>query len=283
MIDTSFLQHLDRLSLIINKRITSNYVGERTTAYVGKGLIFKDHQIYAPGDDFRSIDWKVFGRTDKLFIKRYEEERNLAVHIIVDFSGSMAFGSSRKTKRDYASQIGLGFAYMALKNNERFVLSTFAEKLELFKARKGKSQLMSILDYLNKKKCKGKTNLEVSLGTYKRLINSKSYIVIVSDFLYDVNQIRNALYRIKNHKIVLVQVLDKIETDLNIEGDFKLVDTETKESLRTFVSPYARKQYIQHMADHKADIVKVCAEVGAQFYSFGTDVPVFDAFYDILG
>ncbi len=282
MIDAGFLKHLDRLSLIINKRITSNYVGERQTAYLGKGLIFKDHQMYAPGDDFRAVDWRVFARTDKLFIKRFEEERNLTVHVIVDFSGSMGFGSGRKTKRDYASMLGLGFSYMALKNNERFVLSTFAEKLELFKARKGRSQLMSILEYLNKKKCKGKTNLEASLGNYKKLINSKSYIVIISDFLYDPEQIRNALYRIKNHKIVLVQVLDKIETDLDMEGDFKLVDSETKETMRTFISPYARKQYIGQMDDHKAKIARACAEVGAEFYSFGTNVPIFDAFYDIL-
>jgi len=110
-----------------------------------------------------------------------------------------------------------------------------------------------------------------------------SYIVIISDFLYDVEQIRNALYRIKHHKIVLVQVLDKVETDLNIEGDFKLIDTETKDILRTFINPYARKQYLQQMDNHKADIAKVCAEVGAEFYSFGTNVPIFDAFYEILG
>ena len=96
MIDLSFLRQLDKLSLIINKRITSNFAGEHQTNVAGRGMIFKDHSIYTPGDDFRSIDWKVFARTDKLFVKSYEEERNLIVHIVVDFSGSMGFGLGKK-------------------------------------------------------------------------------------------------------------------------------------------------------------------------------------------
>src|SRR3989344_8086074 len=132
MIDLSFFHKLDRLSLIINKRITSNYTGERSSAYTGKGLLFKDYIIYVPGDDFRSIDWRVFARSDKLFVKRYEEERNLQVHIIVDYSGSMNFGTKYK-KSEFAAMIGLGYAYLAMKNNEKFVLSTFGEGLDKYR------------------------------------------------------------------------------------------------------------------------------------------------------
>jgi uncharacterized protein (DUF58 family) len=281
MIDISFLNHLDRLSLIVNKRITSNYMGEHVANYTGWGLIFKDHNMYAPGDDFRAIDWKVFARTDKLFVKRYEEERNLVVHIIVDFSGSMGFGR-KTTKADYASMIGLGFAYMALRNNEKYVLSTFADKLELFSAQKGKKQIVSILDYLNKRKPKGKSNLADSLGKYKRLINSKSLLVVISDFLYDLGQITEVLRRYKQHDIIFVQVLDKVETKLEIEGDVKLIDSETQESMHTYISPLARKNYFGMLEEHKAKIKKACTEVGARFFSFSTDYPIFDAFYEML-
>jgi uncharacterized protein (DUF58 family) len=106
MIDQEFLHQLDRFALIINKRITSNYIGERFSQATGRGLIFKDHTIYTPGEDFRSIDWRVFGRTDKLYIKRYEEERNLAVHIILDFSASMGFGTTM-TKAEFASSFNI--------------------------------------------------------------------------------------------------------------------------------------------------------------------------------
>ena len=163
MIDVGFLKTLDRFSLIVNKHLTSSYIGERRTSFLGKGLIFRDYSSYAPGEDYRMIDWKVFARTDRLMIKKHEEERNLTVHVIADFSASMNFGEPVK-KSDYAAMLGIGFAYLAMKNNERFVMSTFAEKLELFRPKKGRKQLAAMVDYLNEKKAKGMTYFEESLS-----------------------------------------------------------------------------------------------------------------------
>lgn len=280
-IDLSFLHKLDRMSLIINKRLTSNYVGERRAVATGRGLIFKDHAIYSPGDDFRAIDWKVFARLDKLFVKRFEEERNLTVHIILDYSGSMGFGQKVK-KYEYAGMLGLGFCYMAMKHNERFVVSTFADRLEVFKPKRGRTNMMRVLDYLNERKPKGLSKFEASLAAYKKRINTRSYVVIMSDFLYDPEEIKNAIKRYRDHHVVLIQVLDKTETDMNIEGDFKLVDVETEDSLRTFISPYARKNYLQQMADHQSKIRRVCDEIGAKFFVFSSEFPIFDAFYQVL-
>lgn len=282
MIDIEFLDHLDRMSLIINKRITSNYTGERLSKFTGEGLVFKDYTIYSPGENFRSIDWKVFGRTDKLFIKRFEEERNLTVHIIVDFSASMDFKSAKLKKSEYASMIGIGFAYMAMKNNEKFMLSTFADKLTTFRPKRGRQQLMVLLDHLNNEKPKGLSNLQESLSAYKKLINTKSLIILVSDFLYDIEQIRTTLLKLKHNEVKLIQVLDPVEADLNLDGDFKLRDLESKEQLRTYVNPYLRKQYLLNLAKHKNEILKACDEAGAEFYSFSSDKPIFDSFYEIL-
>lgn len=280
-IDLSFLHKLDRMSLIINKRLTSNYVGERPSVFIGRGLIFKDHAPYSPGDDFRSIDWKAFARLDKLYVKRFEEERNLTVHIIIDYSGSMAFGG-RVKKYEYADMLALGFAYMAMKNQEKFVVSTFADELEVFKPKRGRKQLMAALDYMNKKKAKGLSRLERALAAYKKRIDSRSYVVILSDFLYHPEEIKRAIARYKNHDLVLIQVLDKTETELPLEGDFKLIDAETQEVMRTFISPSARKQYQEQLANHQAQIKKACDEIGANFFVFDTSFPIFDAFYKVL-
>ncbi len=282
MIDTEFLRQLDRFSLIINKRITSNYVGERFSKATGRGLIFKDHAIYAPGEDFRSIDWRVFGRTDKLYVKRYEEERNLCVHIILDNSASMNFGT-HMTKSEYAGMIGVGFAYLAMKNNERFVLSTFSDTIEVFKPKKGRAQLASMVEYLNTKRPKGLSKLDQSLGGYKKLINSRSYVVIISDFLYPIEDIKRALFYFKNHRVVLIQVLDKLEKNLDLEGDFRLKDLETNEILRTYLNPFARQQYSGMLQEHNEKIQHACLEVGASFYSSNTGQNIFDVFYDVLG
>ncbi len=281
MIDTEFLHQLDRFSLIINKRITSNYVGERTSSATGRGLIFKDHVIYSPGEDFRAIDWKVYGRTDKLFIKRYEEERNLTVHVILDFSGSMNFGT-KETKAEYGAKVGVGFAYLALKNNERFVLSTFSDELEVFKPKKGRSQLASTVAYLNKLKPQGAGTLDKSLAHYKKLITTKSYVVIISDFLYPIEQIEFTLHALKDHKVVLIQVLDKVERELNLQGDFKLKDLESKAIMRTYINPFARKQYLGLLEHHNSEIKKICQKTGAQFHTADTGQNIFDVFYDIL-
>ena len=281
MIELDFLKHLDRLSLIINKRVTSNFVGERPSVYTGQGIIFKDHRIYVPGDDYRSIDWKLYGRTDRLHVKRYEEDRNLVVHILIDFSASMNFGNQIK-KYEYASMIGLGFAYMAMKNNEKFVLSTFSDKLELFKPSKGKKQLIAILDYLRNKIAGGVSRFEASLADYGRVIHSRSLIVIVSDFLYDVEEIRRALYRFKNHEIILVQVLDEVEKKLDISGEFRLKDLETHNLMRTFVSPFMRRNYLNKLDEHNHRIKQVVNELRGKFFTVTTDQSIFDSFYRIL-
>ncbi len=282
MIDAEFLHQLDRFSLIVNKRITSNYTGDRFSKATGRGLVFKDHIIYEPGEDFRSIDWRLYGRTDKLFCKRYEEERNLTVHVVLDYSGSMGFGS-KIPKAEYAGMIGVGFAYLALKNNERFVLSTFSDTLEVFKAHKGRAQLASMVEFLNRKKAKGLSKLDQSLMSYKKLITSKSFVVIISDFLYPIDEIKKALGHFKHHTVTLIQVLDKVEKNLDLDGDFKLRDLETNDTIRTFINPFAKKQYGKMLADHIENVKRAAEESGAKFYSVDSGQNVFDVFYEIVG
>ena len=281
MINLEFLKHLDKLSLIINKKITSNYAGERESKNIGEGLIFKDYRIYAPGDEIKNIDWKVYARTDNLFIRTFEAERNLTVHVILDISASMNFGRPIK-KSDYSDMLGIGFAYMALKNNEKFVISTFSDKLDVFRAQKGKGQLAKVVDYLNRKEASGSSNLDSALSKYKKWIGSRSLIVIVSDFLYDIKDIRNVLHKFKRNDIKLIQVLDRTESKLNLEGDFRLKDLESSSILRTFIGSFLRKRYFTRLEEHNSKIREACNEVGAQFFTVSTDMPIFNVFAEVL-
>jgi len=280
-IDTSFLSQLDKFDLIIHKRVTSNYSGPRKSVAFGRGIIFKDHRIYAPGDDFRSIDWKVYARTDNLYIKTYEEEKNLVVHIIVDFSASMNYGKPL-TKFDYASMLGVGFAYLAMKENEKFMFSSFSEGLEVFQPRRGLSQLAAMVQHLNSLKTKGFSKLKDAMAQYRKLIGSRSMIVLISDFLINIDEIREALYMLGDHEIKVIQVLDKTEKELKLEGDFKLKDSETGDKMRTYISPRLRTKYLDMLEDHSAKIEETCTNLGMSFHLITTDTPVFDAFYEIL-
>jgi uncharacterized protein (DUF58 family) len=281
MIDLQFLHQLDRLSLIIRKRLTSNYSGERRSSAFGTGLIFKEYLPYVPGEDIRRIDWKVFARSDRLYVKRFEEERNLTIHIVVDYSGSMGFGDPI-SKADYAAMLGIGFAYMALKNNERFVVSTFAGQLDILPPRRGRSQLVALVDHLQRKKPKGVTQFEKAVSKYKRALRSKSMVVVISDFLYPLDEVKSVLKRLRNHEVAFIQVLDPLEARLNVEGDFKLTDLESGQQLYTAINPLMRKRYIDQLGQHTGQLQRACDEVGAKFFQFTTNTPIFDAFAKVL-
>jgi|TARA_B100002003_G_C14136485_1_gene546582 uncharacterized protein (DUF58 family) len=281
MIKTDFLHELDRFSLVVHKRVTSNYAGPRRSIAFGRGVVFKDHRIYAPGDDYRAIDWKVFARTDDLYIKTYEEERNLVVHIIVDFSSSMNFGKPI-TKFDYASMIGVGFAYLAMKDNEKIQFSTFADTLEVFQPKKGMSQLAAMVEHMNSIKMKGKSNVKDAMKKYKKMIGSRAMIIIMSDFLINIEEIKAALHMLGNHEIKVIQVLDPVEKGLKLQGDYKLRDSETGQKIRASISPRLRSVYQKQLDEHCDSIADACLAQKIDYHLITTDVPIFDAFYEIL-
>lgn len=281
MIDTSFLDQLTRFNLVVKKRVTSNLAGPRRSIAAGRGSTFKDYRIYAPGDDIRLIDWRVYARTDNLFIKVKEEERNLVVHIIIDASASMGFGKPF-SKFDYASMIGVGFAYLALRENEKFQFSTFADSLEIFQPRRGMSHLAAMVQHLNSIKPKGSSKLLDTIRQYKKVIGSKSLLLIASDFLVNIDEIREAFYLLGDHEIKIIQVFDRVEKELKMEGDMKLIDSETRGMLRTFISPRLRMEYQQQLDEHCAKIEEACNKLNIDYHLAITDTPIFDTFYRIL-
>lgn len=280
-IDTSFLHELDRFNLIVKKRVTSNYRGSRRSMAKGRGIVFSDHRIYVPGDDIRAIDWRVYGRTDDLFVKMYEEEMSLVVHILIDLSRSMDFGRPL-SKADYASMLGVGFAYLTMKENEKFQFSTFSDTLVTFKSKKGMHQLASTITYLNKLKPDGITSFRDIMEQYKRYVHGKSLIILISDFLSDIEEIRRGLVQFGKHDLKVIQVLDRVEKDLKFSGDMRLKDSESDQILRTFVSPSLRSKYQHNLGAHTEQIEKACLNMGANFHQVTTDTPIFDSFYSVL-
>jgi uncharacterized protein (DUF58 family) len=281
MINTDFLDQLRRFNLVINKRVTSTLAGPRRSTSAGQGLTFKDYRIYAPGDDVRLIDWKVFARTDDYYLKVHEEEKNLTIHIIMDTSASMNFGKPI-SKFDYTAMVGVGFAYLALRDNEKFQFSTFADTLEIFQPKRTMSHIATMVDHLNSQKPKGKSNFKDMVMQYKKAIGSKSMLIIISDFLVNIDEIREALYSLGDQKIKLIQVLDRVEKELRMDGDMKLIDSESKGIFRTFITPRARMNYQNQLDNHCAKIEETCNRLGIDYNLAVTDVSIFDTFYKIL-
>jgi len=280
-IDIEFLDQLSRFRMVMKKKVISQYQGMRESALPGEGLIFKDHAMYTPGDDFRAIDWNIYARTERLFVRHYEEERNMHMHIILDASSSMNFGSPVK-KFDFASMIGLGFAHMGVKENSRFTFATFSDTIDLIKTTGSGKNIMKIVDHLNRLKIGGQTKLMDSMESYKRNIRSKSMILLISDFLYDTEELKEIMLRYRKNYMYLIQVLDPMEKELTLKGDVILKDMESSASLRTFVSARSRMQYKKRLEDHIIEIRDLCAHFRGKFAFTTTDVPIFEAFYHIL-
>ncbi|MCS4541019.1 MAG: DUF58 domain-containing protein [Euryarchaeota archaeon] len=284
LIDIDFCKELDRFSFMVKKRVISIYAGARVSIKEGKGIDTVDYREYFPGDDIKSIAWKVYSRTEKLYIRRFEEEKNLTTHILVDCSKSMEFGEIKKF--DYAAMIGAGFAYLVTNENERFALSTYSDELkDIMQPRRGKRHFLDAVELLNSTSLEGKTRLNVCADQYSKIIRSRSLVIIISDFLEPLSSLDTGIYKIArgSHDLVLIQVLDPKEKNLEgVEGDTKLYDSETSEMRRTYISPAFKANYKKILDEHAGAIKKVCDDVGADFYSITSDTPIFDAFLEII-
>ncbi|MBN2368672.1 DUF58 domain-containing protein [Candidatus Woesearchaeota archaeon] len=282
MIDIDFLSSLKRFHVIVNKRVTSSFTGSRKSISLGRGLIINDFRPYTPGDDYRAIDWKLFARTDEFFVKRYEEEKNLTSHVLIDVSKSMDYGSGRHKKFEYAAMLALGFAYLGARNNEKFHLTLISDKTRYLKAERSSNQVLGFLHYLNKVKCKGIINFEEEVRKYKKTIKSKSLVVIISDFLFDIEQVRNTLYLFRNHDLRVIQILDKTETNFRVFGSVLLEDSETGLQMETYISESRRQEYRERMYHHILEVEKETLNAKGKFFLFSTEHPLFDAFYQIV-
>ena len=276
--DTEFFKELERFSLLVKKRVSTAYSGGRKSLRFGHGISPVGYREYRKGDDFKLIDWKAYARTEKLYIREHEEERSLVVHILLDGSGSMGY----EGKFAFASRLAAGFAYLATLENEKYALSLFCKRLYAGEPKRGRIKLFQSIDELDKVQPHGGTNLKPVIDQFESLITTTSLVVLVSDFLGDTDEILSGIYRLSRHDLVVIQVLAPEEVELRFGGDVKFVDAETRQPLVTRVTEGERKEYLRKLEEHNSRIRAACNQVGADFFSFSTDRPIFEAFTEML-
>jgi len=284
-IDSTFLDQLKGLDLLARRKVSSVYMGSRRSVRQGRGIEIADYREYYPGDDFRSIDWRVYARTERLYIRRFEEEKDLTLHILIDSSASMDFSVSGMKKFDYGGSIAVGFAYLAMSKYEKFASALFSDKIiDVMQPKKGKMHFFRMVELLNNAIQKGKTDLEKCIGQYTNMIKSRSFIIVISDFIEPMESLEYAIYRIAKYskEAVLVQILDPGEISLKWTDDIKFEDMESLKSERTFLSPDFKKRYQERLKEHISGIQEICDDTGVEFYSITTDTPLFDAFVGII-
>ncbi len=241
------LKKVKLLEIQTRKLVNSLFAGEYHSAFKGQGMTFSDFREYVPGDDVRNISWILTARTNKPYIKKYDEERELTLMIVVDISGSGDFGSQFYFKRDVIVQLAALLSFSAIKNGDRVGLLLFSDEPEHFvPPKKGRAHvhriLRDILFYQPKSK---KTNLSKAFEHLHGLLKKKTNIFIFSDFI-DTRYERALRHLGKKHEVVAVAVEDQYEKEMPAIGLVTLKDAETDEHLTVDTTSLVFKKLFQN-------------------------------------
>ncbi len=279
MIEIDFIDQLDRFNLVLKKNSSEINEGQQKSNFSGQGMIFEDHKKYVPGDDIRKMDWKAYARTEQFYIKRFEQEKSLTLHILVDRSSSMDYGENNKY--DYAAKLGLATAYMASNTNDRFRYSVFSETITDISSARRNPNLAAMVETLNNLRKTPDSLIEECITEYSKRIRNKSAVIIFSDFLTDLEQIESALKRLKDTETILVNTLAAQELDPDLQGDKILLDPESDSRIRTYLSKKTRKDYRKDLEEHTSNIEELTNRYNAKYVKISTEEEVFDSFLKV--
>lgn len=226
------LRLVRRLELRTRGLVNARYAGEYQSVFKGQGMEFAEVREYQPGDEVRSIDWNVTARMRRPFVKRFVEERELTVLIVVDCSGSAAVGTSARFKRDVAAEVAAAFALLAVRSNDRVGAVLFSEDVELaIPPRKGRRHALRVLRDVLVHKSKGtRTNLAGALTYARRAMQHRSVVFVLSDFVAPAYETQLRLLA-SRHDVVAVALEDPGERLLPDIGVARLVDPESGETV----------------------------------------------------
>ena len=272
MIPSGILKKV-RLIEIKTRHIVNNlFGGEYHSAFKGMGMEFAEVREYTPGDDIRAIDWNVTARTGKPFIKKYDEERELTVMLIIDVSASGFFGTGESLKSDIMIELASILSFSAIKNNDKVGLLLFSDRIEEFiPPNKGKSHVLRVIREMIYHKAKDrKTDISVALEHIQKVLKRKSIIFLLSDFWDDSYQQSMKLIN-KKHDLINIQILDKAEITIPKLGLVKFHDVETQSSIWIDTNDKSLQNISPNNIRNKNDIIKkFCKNNKIDFISIDT-------------
>ena len=273
--------HKFTLSPLIAKMVVEGFInGLHRSPFHGFSVEFADHREYVPGDDLKYLDWQVFARTDRYYIKRYEEETNLRCHLLLDRSASMAFGTGKVTKWDYGCFLATSLAYLIIKQQDAVGLSLFGAKPGLLlPPRSRMSHLRQMIQVMTANPPTGETNVAASLRALVRNLKRRGLIVLISDLIDEPAETLKSirLLRSHGHDVIVFQLRDATEVEFPFDGATVFRDLETGEELE--VDPVTvRESYLQNLTEETALFRKGLVEVGIDYVPLNTRQPYDEAF-----
>src|SRR6516165_1093190 len=262
LLDPDFMHKLEQLELVSRKIIMGRMKGERKSKRRGSSVEFAEHRNYSVGDDLRHIDWNVYGRLDRLFLKLFLEEEDLHVYTLLDASLSMDFGSP--TKLRYGKQVAAALAFIGLVNHDRVLVDTFSARLDQgLHGIRGRSQMWRVVQYLEQLQPSGASNLTAAAREFAIRHAGKGVVVVISDFL-DKHGYQDALRYLlaRNMDIYVIHVLSQQEVEPDLVGDLRLVDAEDDEPAEVTISAPLLKRYKDNLNAFVGGLKDWCTKRG---------------------
>ena len=275
--DPDVIARISDLTLRSRRLVEGAISGQHRSPFHGFNIEFAEYREYTPGDDLRRLDWRVFARSDRHYIKQYEEESNVRVTFVVDASASMNYrGSAILSKFDYAATLVVSLAMLLTRQQDPVGLVLFDEKANtVLPPTATQSQVMVMSGLLQECRPARRTELGGLLRTLTDRIKRRGLLVIVSDLFTDLDAVYDGLNRLRflGHEVLVMQVLDRDEVDLPFNGPTIFRDIEGEEEL--FAEPWAfRRSYRQAVEEFLDGVRRECGVRGYDHVRFFTDEPL---------
>ena len=278
-LDPALVERLNHLQVTARSVVEGSITGAHRSPLKGASVEFRQHRFYTPGDEPRRLDWRVLGRTDRPYIKEYDEETNLRAVLLLDASGSMGYGGKSETKFAYASKLVAALAYLMLGQTESVGLGLVGHRLEQYVApRAGSAQLSRVIDVLERATTKGESNVGRAMQEAADRLGRRSLVIVASDFFAPVAKLREGLARLRHdrHETVLLQVLDPDELEFPFKRWTRFRGLEGEQP-HLCEPAMVRKTYLDNFRAHRKELEETSRALGAAFYSFVTEKPLIDS------
>jgi uncharacterized protein (DUF58 family) len=278
LLDPEVLASIGRLDLVARTVVEGFLIGLHKSPYRGLSQEFAEHRPYIAGDEVRRIDWRVYARTDRLYVKEFEEETNAPVRLLLDGSGSLGFTPRRASKLEYARYLLAALAYLATKQNDRVGLVCFDEEVrERVRARGGERHLHTILATLERTEASGRTRIGPILLGEAAQWKRRGLAVLVSDLYTDGPEVVSAVARVRRvgHDIIVFHLLDSAEKTRpgQQRGTYEYRDLETGETLLVDAER-VRKHYVERIAQQCSYFRREFERAGADYVELDTAEPL---------
>ncbi len=278
MLPKEIIKKIRKIEFKTNKIVNELFAGQYSSVFKGRGIEFEEVREYVPGDDVRTIDWNVTARYGKPFIKKFVEERELTIMLLIDMSSSQQFGSKEKTKSEVAAEIASILAFSALKNNDKIGAIIFTNQVELFiPAKKSLSHVLRIIREILYYKPKNKTtNIKSALEFFYHTQKKKAITFLFSDFK-DFGYEQALRIVSKKHDIILIRISDPLEEAININAYFEFEDIETQANLGVNFDKFLQQEYINQIKEFKLYLENLTKKYNIDLINVSTDADYIEA------